>query len=265
MGAPVTAILTIGDIHLNYGNRPVLNGISFAVQKGEHLAIVGANGSGKSTLIRAVARLVNVSSGAISVMERPLSRIDRRTLARFIAYVPQAHFERIPFTVREYLRLARYPYTDGWTGLQPSDDAAVENALNDTGLTSLAERQTNQLSGGEAQKVLIAAALAQDTPILLLDEATAFLDVKHKSDIHCLLDTLNQQHQKTILQVTHDLNHAALSCQRIIALKAGRIIFDGIPKRFMTSDVLASVYAAPFDFATHPVTGEKVVVPKVAP
>lgn len=265
MGALVTRILTISDIYLNYGNRPVLNGISFSVQKGEHLAIVGANGSGKSTLIRAVARLVKVSSGAISVMGRPLLGIDRRTLARFIAYVPQAHFERVPFTVREYLRLARYPYTDGWTGLQPDDEAAVENALKNTELTSLADRPTNHLSGGEAQKVLIAAALAQDTPILLLDEATSFLDVKHTSDIHHLLGKLNQQHQKTILQVTHDLNHAALSCQRIIALKAGRVIFDGGPKQFMTPEVLASVYAAPFDFATHPATGEKVVVPKVTP
>ena len=265
MESSVAPILTITDLRLDLGHRPVLKGISLSVHKGEHLAIVGANGSGKSTLLRAMARLVKASSGAVSVMGRPLSGIDRRTLARFIAYVPQAHFERIPFTVLEYLRLARYPYLDGWSGRRPEDESAVERALRDTEISHLAKRPANQLSGGEAQKVLIAAALTQETPILLLDEATAFLDVKHKSDIHLLLDKLNRRHRKTILQVTHDLNHAALSCRRIIALKAGQAIFDGAPKRFMTPEVLSAVYAAPFDFVTHPATGAKVVIPKVTP
>ena len=245
MGREVTPIIEVESVSFGYRDGQVLSDVSFEVMAGEHLAIVGANGSGKSTLLKCLARLLEADTGRIRLFGRPLAEIGRRDIARYVAYVPQAHFKRISFTVREYLRLARYPYIDAWTGLGPADEAAVDKAMADTNITSLSARRVSRLSGGEAQKVLIAAALAQETPILLLDEATAFLDVKHKTDIHRLLRKLNGSLGKTIIQVTHDLNHAALSSRRILALKAGRIGFDGTPEAFMTPAVITAIYAAP--------------------
>ena len=257
----MTPLIAIDRLSYAFGTTSVLRDVSLTVDAGEHLSILGCNGSGKSTLLRLLGRILNPPVGSVTLAGRPIERYSRKALARQIAYVPQTHFKQVSFTVAEYLNLARYPHYDGWRKMRPADRSAVDKALHDTGTGVLADRRMSTLSGGECQKVLIAAALVQESPILLLDEATAFLDFKYKTDIHRLLVALNRN-GKTILSVSHDINHAALISSRIVALKDGALAFDGSPDDFMTEAVMLRVFAEQVTFAAHPVNGRPVVLPR---
>ena len=258
----MNALIDVSHLTFAFAGRTVLRDVSFQLFEGEQVAVVGPNGSGKSTLLKCLNGILDSRRGSISIGGRPLVDYSPKGLARWMAYVPQTQTKRPPFTVREYLRLARYPHESGWFKRGHRTDETVVRAMAETGVEPLAERPLNRLSGGEYQKVLIAAALVQETPILLLDEATAFLDFKHKSDLSRLLTTLNRRQGKTILSVTHDLNHAVLESHRIIALKSGEIAFDGEVSEFMTPRVVQRVFSSRFAFAAHPATGCPIVVPR---
>jgi iron complex transport system ATP-binding protein len=257
----VKPLIEVSNLTFGFSKHPILKSVSFSVSPGDHLSIVGPNGSGKSTLLRCIIRILEPPPKAILIDGKPLSSYRQQALARYLAYVPQTHFKQTTFTVKEYLELARYPHNDGWGKSTPADRIAVARALDSTELSELVHRPMNRLSGGECQKVLIAAALAQEARVLLLDEATAFLDFKHKTEIHELLAALNRKGM-TILSVTHDINHAALNSNRIIALKAGEVVFDGPSEAFMTPEVMHLIFSQQFLFASHPSTGSPVVVPK---
>ena len=257
----MTSLIDIRDLTFSFQRKRVLDAVSLSINDGDHVAILGPNGSGKSTLLRCINRILTPPPRTVFIEGVPLEAIKQKSLATKLAYVPQTHFKQVAFTVREYLALARYPHGDGWRKESDADREAIASALAETDLEHLAKRPMNRLSGGECQKVLIAAALTQQAPILLLDEATAFLDFKHKTQIHRLLQVLSGK-GKTIISVTHDINHAALSSNRIFALKAGEVVFDGTPEAFMTPDVMHQVYSEHFLFTPHPATGKPVVVPK---
>jgi iron complex transport system ATP-binding protein len=175
--------------------------------------------------------------------------------------VPQADGRSFPFTVKEFVMMGRYPHLSPFSSFRKHDREVVQDVLALTGSADFADRDMNTLSGGERQKVLIAGALAQEARILLLDEPTTFLDPRHQSEIHMLLQRLNRSHRITIVAVTHDINSAAQWSDRILALRNGSVHYLGSAEALMTNAVLAAVYDKTFLFVNHPQTGRPVVLP----
>jgi iron complex transport system ATP-binding protein len=257
MSAPAIHIRGLG---VTIDATPILAGVSFEVSTGEFVTIIGPNGAGKTTLIKCLDRIVDHHTGAIQLNGRPLAGYRRRELARVIAYVPQAGTGSIPFSVREFVMMGRYPHLSPFSLFKATDEKIVDAAMHLTGTEQFAQRQMNTLSGGERQKVFIAAALTQEATILLLDEPTTFLDPRHQADIHQRLRRINREWGVTIVAVTHDINAAARLSDRIIALKKGQVAFCGAPAELMAGDALARIYEARFLFVPHPQGGAPVVI-----
>ncbi|MHC4945744.1 MAG: ABC transporter ATP-binding protein [Planctomycetota bacterium] len=261
---PMIPAIEVDDLSYNVKRKSILERVSFRVQPGEYLSVVGPNGAGKTTLLKCLNRIVPSSGGSIRIVGKSLSAYSQRLLAEKIAYVPQANGRIPPFTVQEFVLMARYPYLSPFTTKSPRDDEAVRNALAVTAMEGFAIRPMSTLSGGERQKVFIAAALAQEAPILLLDEATTFLDPKHQAEIYRILANVNEKGGATILSVTHDINAAVLAGQRILALREGRLVCCRPAREIMDNEILREIYGKEFRFFEHPDTGERLVVPEGA-
>jgi iron complex transport system ATP-binding protein len=244
--------------------KTILDGVTFQVGAGEYLSIVGPNGAGKTTLLKCLNRIIPASEGSIRIAGEKLGAFSQKRLAEKIAYVPQANGRIPPFTVFEFVLMARYPYLSPFTTRSPGDDEAVRSALAVTAMEAFEDRPLSTLSGGERQKVFIAAALAQEAPILLLDEATTFLDPRHQADIYGILKRVNREGGSTVLSVTHDVNAAALAGQRILALREGRVVCCRPAREIMANEILREIYGKEFRFFEHPDTGERLVVPEGA-
>ncbi len=256
--------LDIRRLRLTIDGNAILSDVSLAVRKGEYLAIVGPNGAGKTSLLRCAARILSGWGGRIRVMGDDVERMGRKDLARRVAYVPQAGGRISPFTAGELVMMGRYPHLSPFTPVGGRDRAEVDRALERTGTTAFADRPLDTLSGGERQKIFIAAALAQEAPILLLDEPTTFLDPGHEHDIRRILRRANREDGATIVLVTHDLNAAALESDRILGLKEGATAFYGPPGKFMTPAVLRGLYGRDFLLGEHPDGGQAVILPERA-
>jgi len=254
----------IRHLRLELGGNPILRDVSVAVEKGSYLAMVGPNGAGKTSLLRCVGRLLDCWRGSIKVGGQDVETVGRRELARRVAYVPQAGGRISPFTVRELVMMSRYPHLSPFSPVGGEDRDQVAAALERTGMAVFAERPLDTLSGGERQKVFIAAALAQDAAILLLDEPTTFLDPGHERDIRSILRRANDEDGATIILVTHDLNAAALECDKVLALQEGTVAFYGPPESFMDGAVLERIYGRDFLLGDHPRTGQSVILPERA-
>lgn len=256
---PVTFIETLG---LNYkmGKRLILKDVNLSVARGEHLTLVGPNGAGKTTLLKCLGGLMGKRLN-VNVLGRPLDKYSRKELAKLISYVPQYSVWDGSFSVYEFVMLGRYPYLQAFGTPTREDKAVVERMLGFTGLTKLAQNRLNNLSGGERQKVFIAAALAQQSRLLLLDEPTTFLDPRHEAEISELILRINHEYGVTVITVTHDINTAVINTSRVVAIKNGQIVFNGAARDFMHNDVLKRIYDKDFVFATHPQTNIQVVVP----
>ncbi|MBN2450351.1 MAG: ABC transporter ATP-binding protein [Lentisphaeria bacterium] len=244
------------------GAARILDGVSFLVEAGSYLSIVGPNGAGKSTLLKCLNRIITGAAGRILIQGRSLADYSQTDLAIQVGYVPQGGADDVPFSVYEFVMMGRYPHLSAFTSPTADDECRVAEALDLAGASSLANRDYGTLSGGEKQRVLIAAALAQDARILLLDEPTTFLDPRHQHDILRLLARLNRDSGVTILAVTHDLNAAALSSDRVLALRGGAVVFHGSPCALMDAAVLRRLYEQEFHFVSHPVNGCSLVVPE---
>jgi len=256
-------LIEIKNLSFSIARKRILDSISFTIDAGEYLSIIGPNGAGKSTLLKCLMRIYPVETGMIHFRGVLIQKFSQKALAREICYVPQSDGRFFPFTVEEFILLGRYPYLSPFTSVRQTDKAAVHQALTLTQTSHLAKRQINTLSGGEKQIVFIAAALAQGSPILLLDEPTTFLDPKHESEIYRILRKLNQQLKMTIIVVTHNINQAALQSDRLIILKNGQLTFCGPASQIMTNDILAPAYDMNFRFMSHPTTGQTVIAPEV--
>ncbi len=254
-------IIEVRDFSYAIGGKRILDRVTLDVRRGEYLSVIGPNGAGKTTLLKCMDRILSGGTGSVSIGGRPLAEHSQKALARIVAYVPQADGRYAPFTVREFVTMGRYPHLSPFTSIGSTDRAAVDRALEMTDTARFADRRHSSLSGGEAQKVHIAAALAQEAEVLLLDEPTTFLDPHHQEEIGAILARVNRASGTTIVAVTHDVNRAALSSTRIVALKAGRIVYAGSPRGVMTGDVLAALYDKTFLFASHPRTGTPMIVP----
>ena len=227
-----------------YDGREVLHGLDVEISLGEFVGVLGPNGSGKSTLLRAITGVLPLAAGEVDLFGGPVSRANRREIARRVGVVPQAAVIPFEFTVREVVAMGRTPHIARLHGESEADRAAIEAALDRTSTSGLAERLMSELSGGEAQRVTIARALAQEPELLLLDEPTAFLDLNHQIEVFELLRRLNRDDGLTVVSVSHDLNLAALYCDRLILLRDGRIVDEGTPGAVLTVDRIAEVYGA---------------------
>ncbi len=255
-------VLEIRDLSFRAGAKEILRNVSFTVRRGEYLSIVGPNGAGKTTLLKCIDRLLPGGEESVWVFGRPLRQYTQRELARRISYVPQGDGRIFPFTVEEFVLMGRYPYLSPFSSVDPAGRQAVNRALEVTGTRPFAARRLETLSGGERQKVYLAAALAQQADILLLDEPTTYLDYRHQAEIRDLLAEINRTSGVTIVAVTHDVNRAALDSHRIVALREGQVVFVGLPCEIMQHDVLEAIYGTSFLLAAHPQAGLPVVLPE---
>jgi iron complex transport system ATP-binding protein len=212
-----------------YRGRPALTDANLDVAAGERVALVGPNGAGKSTLLRAVAGLIEPAAGTVELGGAPLADLDRLAIARRLAVVPQ--LPSLPFstTVEDVVALGRLPHEHPIRGLRPADRAAIAAAIDRVGVGHLLGRDARELSLGERQLVLLAMAVAQGSPILVLDEPTVHLDLRHQVEVMELLVDLNRRDGTTILAVLHDVGLAAHFFDRIVVLDRGRIVADGPP------------------------------------
>ena len=254
-------MLDIQNLSVDYGGRTILHDISLSIAPGQILAVIGPNGAGKSTLVRAVSGVVPAQRGKITIGGRPLHALSPHERARRLAVVPQARQLPGMFTVYDTILLGRTPYL-GWLGQSGAQDhEQVRWALERADLVHLAGRKVGELSGGEQQRILLARALAQAAPVLLLDEPTTHLDLQHQASLLNLLRELATEKNLAVLIVLHDLNLAGLYADRVALLVDGRIRASGAPAEVLTSGILTSVFQMPIEVMPHPAYGTPLVLP----
>lgn len=244
-----------------YGARAVFEDLSIQVEAGTITALVGPNGSGKSTLLKTMARILTPTTGAVYLEGQAIARLSTREVARRLAILPQGPTAPDELTVAELVEQGRYPHAGPFRMLDEKDYAAIASALAQTNMTHLRHRRLDSLSGGERQRAWIALALAQATPILLLDEPTTFLDIGHQVEVLDLVRQLNREHGMTLVLVLHDLNQAARYADRMVVLQEGQIVADGSPLHVLTTDLLASVFQVRAHVLTHPADGVPYCLP----
>ena len=241
---------------------PLFDGLSIAFAAGELTGLIGPNGSGKTTLLKLLAGLLRPDDGQVRLEGHALGAMTARDRARRITIVlPEAPI-LFNFTVMEVVLMGRAPHLGPWGLERPADYDAARRALLDVDLAECETRPVHELSSGERQRALIARALAQEPSILLLDEPTAFLDLKHALEIDVILRRLNAERGLTVVTVSHDLNLAARQARRLVLLQQGRIVADGPPAEVLTPARLREVYEADAEVMRDPVTGSPLVIPR---
>jgi len=238
-----------------------LRDVSATIERGSLTGLLGPNGCGKTTLLKLIAGVLSPSQGTIALNGRAIDRISRRELARQFALVPQETHPAFDYSVLEMVLMGRHPYLGTFQIEGPEDLTIAHSCLVATGTAHLADRPYMTLSGGEKQRVVIASALAQEPEVLLLDEPTASLDLAYQLDVASLLTRLNQDHEVTMVLATHDLNLAASICDRLILVRAGRILAQGPTREVLTGAAIRQLYGVEADVHVHEPSGHLTVVP----
>jgi iron complex transport system ATP-binding protein len=249
--------VTVTGLHLSMGKREILKGVSLSAPQGSFLCIVGRNGAGKSTILKCIAGVIK-GTGEICVNGKNVSSMFPMERARLVAYVPQSAPSDVPYTAREFLEMSRYP----WRSIAaPSDDRrAIDDAVDLTGVADLMERRLSTLSGGERQKVMIAAAIAQGSVVMLMDEPTTYLDYAHQAETMSVMERVNKERGVTIIAVTHDVNLAVRMSANVAAISDGLVCWSGHPSELTSPDLLRAIFGV--DFVTcRSDAGLSVVVP----
>jgi iron complex transport system ATP-binding protein len=247
-----------------YGERAVIRDVTLQVQRGEMVGIIGPNGSGKSTLLRVLSGVLHPWSGRVTIENRPIESYAPRELSRRVAVVPQETRIDFPFTVTEVVLLGRTPHLGALAFENARDLAIARQAMERTDVASLATRRITELSGGERQRVILARALAQEPSMLILDEPSAFLDIRHQVEIYDLLRDL-QAEGLTVVTVLHDLNLAGLYCDRLVLLAEGSVACVGAPAEVLTYATLTEVYGTEVYVAINDITHRLNVLPLSRP
>ncbi|HOO55913.1 MAG TPA: ABC transporter ATP-binding protein [bacterium] len=242
--------------------RTILDNISLHISKGEFLVIIGPNGAGKSTLLKHMVRVNKSPDNTIFLCEKCINSMSQRDIALKVGYVPQSSPVYLPFTAFQFVLMGRYPHMNPLVRPDSEQKTEAMNHLEKVGMGEFASRRVDMMSGGERQKIFIAAALAQQPDILLLDEPTTFLDPKHQSDIHKILDDLNTRNNLAVLAVTHDINFAARFSSRIVAVKKGSIVFDGKSSELVENRKLEELFDTGFEYIENEKEGKTYAFPR---
>jgi iron-siderophore transport system ATP-binding protein len=257
----LTPTLRTEHLSLGYGPVTVVDDLTAAIPEGRVTMIVGTNACGKSTLLRGLARLLSPSAGAVYLDGKSISSLRSKDVATVLGLLPQSPTAPEGITVADLVGRGRYPHQGLFRRWTAEDDEAVARAMLATDTVELASRPVDELSGGQRQRVWIAMALAQRTPLLLLDEPTTFLDISHQIEVLDLLSDLNHADGTTVVIVLHDLNLAARYGDHLIAMKSGRIAAEGAPGDILTAELVEDVFGLPCRIIDDPVSGTPMVVP----
>jgi iron complex transport system ATP-binding protein len=249
------SIINLEQIGFRYNSHWVLQNISFAIKKGEFLGIIGPNGSGKTTLLKVIDGILKPEKGEVRINGISSNEMRRDSLAKIIAVVAQDSQMIFPFSVHEIVLMGRALHLNKWRFEGETDFRIAREAMEMTDTLDLMNRSMAALSGGERQRVLIARALAQQPQIMLLDEPTSFLDIKHQVDFFDLIKTLNKNRELTVVAITHDINLAALYCDRIVLLKNGHVHCLANPEEVIAEKNIKEVYETNVAVDKSPVTG----------
>jgi iron complex transport system ATP-binding protein len=256
----VDQALAFRNVGFAYGRNPVFRDLDIEVEAGSMTAFLGPNGAGKTTLVRLGCAAARPGSGSIALFGSDLAELPARLRARLVAVVPQESEQTFDFTVGELVLLGRAPHL-GLFGIETAHDREIAGeAMRSTEVEALAGRPFRALSGGEKQRVLLARALAQQPRLLLLDEPTAFLDLRHRLATYALLARLRRESGLTVVVVSHDLNLASRHCDRLVLLHRGAIAADGAPSDVLQPDTLRSVYEVEVEVHEDPASGRPFVI-----
>ncbi|MFY1635278.1 ABC transporter ATP-binding protein [Solwaraspora sp. WMMB335] len=248
------------DLVLGYQRTTVVHGVSVRLRPAVVTALIGPNGSGKSTVLRSLARLHKVESGQVSLdpgegEPRDVAPLSAREFARRVTLLSQSRPHPSGLAVRDVVAFGRHPHRRRFAALNGADRAAIDHAMALTGVTEMAVRAVDQLSGGELQRVWLATCLAQDTGVLLLDEPTNHLDLRYQVETLDLVRDLADRHGTALGIVLHDLNHAATVADQVVLLHLGRVRATGTPAEVLTGEHLSEVYGLPIDTTVDPRSG----------
>jgi iron complex transport system ATP-binding protein len=249
------------DLSLAYGKKRIIEALNIDIPIGYITALIGRNGSGKSTLLKAMARLIQPHGGAVYINGQSIHAMPTREVSRRLAILPQHPQSPEGLTVEELVWHGRFPHQSVWGGKRKEDRQIVQWAMEMTGVSEWAERPLSSLSGGQRQRAWIAMALAQKTPLLLLDEPTTYLDLAYQIEVLDLLKRLNETEGITVVMVLHDINQAARYAHQLIALRDGKVVAQGTPSSVITPETLESVFGIQARVIADPVTGHPMCIP----
>jgi iron-siderophore transport system ATP-binding protein len=257
--------LRADDLSIGYDEAAVISGLSVDIPDGRITAIVGPNACGKSTLLRGLARLLKASGGQVILDGREIGSMHTKEVARRLGLLPQSSIAPEGITVADLVSRGRFPHQKvlrQWSG---ADAEAVAEAMRCTRVSELSGRLVDELSGGQRQRVWVAMVLAQETPLVLLDEPTTYLDIAHQVELLDLFALLNRDQDRTVVAVLHDLNHACRYADHIITMKSGSIVAQGNPNDVITEELVEAVYGLRCQIIDDPQTGTPLIVPRASP
>ena len=254
--------LQIANVATGYDRNVVSTELNLYIPEGKITALVGPNGCGKSTLLKTICLIISPLKGEILLGGKNIREYSNRELAKIIGILPQNPIAPNELTVRELVRYGRAPHMAAFfASVSKEDEHIIEWALRETAMLELAARNVQELSGGQRQRAWIAMAIAQKTDILFLDEPTSFLDVSHQMEVLHIIQYLNKSYNTTIVMVIHELNEAARFADHLIAMKGGKILYEGIPKDIFTKDMLKQTFGIDSELMVDPRTGKPFCIP----
>jgi len=261
MQTPGATRLSGNELTLAYDRRTIAAGLTVTIPDQSFTVVIGPNACGKSTLLRALSRMLRPATGAVLLDGQDINSLPARKVARTLGLLPQSPVAPDGITVAELVGRGRYPHQGLLRQWSRDDERVVDESMLATGVTDLADRLVDELSGGQRQRVWIAVALAQETPLLLLDEPTTYLDIAHQIEVLDLCAQLHEERGRTLVAVLHDLNHAARYATHLIAMRDGRVVAAGHPREIVTAELVAEVFRLPCRVIDDPETGTPLVIP----